>query len=212
MDILGIFVSIAYIFFIIFISSLVSKKHSELSRKVVHIGVCNWWIIVILFFNNMFLTCIVPGLFCIINFISYKKDIFKSMERDDKKSLGTVYYAISCLVLTLLSFLWFKNRLYAGIGLFTMGYGDGLAALVGSKFKSKKFVIFGNEKTVLGSITMFIASFIAISILSMCFNQFSIICVLFISVIATLIEAISPYGLDNITVPILTSILAYFVI
>ena len=212
MDILGIFASIAYIFFIIFISSLVSKKHSELSRKVVHIGVCNWWIIVILFFNNMFLTCIVPGLFCIINFISYKKDIFKSMERDDKKSLGTVYYAISCLVLTLLSFLWFKNRLYAGIGLFTMGYGDGLAALVGSKFKSKKFVIFGNEKTVLGSITMFIASFIAISILSMCFNQFSIIGVLFISVIATLIEAISPYGLDNITVPILTSILAYFVI
>jgi len=212
MDILGIFVSIAYIFFIIFISSLVSKKHSELSRKVVHIGVCNWWIIVILFFNNMFLTCIVPGLFCIINFISYKKDIFKSMERDDKKSLGTVYYAISCLVLTLLSFLWFKNRLYAGIGLFTMGYGDGLAALVGSKFKSKKFVIFGNEKTVLGSITMFIASFIVISILSMCFNQFFIIGVLFISVIATLIEAISPYGLDNITVPILTSILAYFVI
>ena len=93
-----------------------------------------------------------------------------------------------------------------------MGYGDGLAALVGSKFKSKKFVLFGNEKTVLGSITMFIASFIAISILSMCFNQFSIIGVLFISVIATLIEAISPYGLDNITVPILTSILAYFVI
>ena len=74
MDILGIFISIAYIFLIIFISSLLSKKHSELSRKVVHIGVCNWWIIVILFFNNMLLTCIVPALFCIINFISYKID------------------------------------------------------------------------------------------------------------------------------------------
>lgn len=212
MDILGIFISIAYIFFIIFISSLLSKKHSELSRKVVHIGVCNWWIIVILFFNNMILTCIVPALFCIINFISYKKDIFKSMERDDKKSLGTVYYAISCLVLTILSFLWFKNRLYAGIGLFAMGYGDGLAALAGTNFKSKKIVIFGNEKTVIGSITMFVASFIAISILALCFNQFSILGILIVSAVATLIEAISPFGLDNITVPILTSILAYFVI
>ena len=212
MDILGIFISIAYIFLIIFISSLLSKKHSELSRKVVHIGVCNWWIIVILFFNNMLLTCIVPALFCIINFISYKKDIFKSMERDDKKSLGTVYYAISCLALTLLSFLWFKNRLYAGIGLFAMGYGDGLAALAGTNFKSKKFVIFGNEKTIVGSITMFVASFIAISILALCFNQFSILGVLIISSIATVIEAFSPFGLDNITVPILTSILAYFII
>ena len=212
MDILGIFISIAYIFFIIFISSLLSKKHSELSRKVVHIGVCNWWIIVILFFNNMILTCIVPALFCIINFISYKKDIFKSMERDDKKSLGTVYYAISCLVLTILSFLWFKNRLYAGIGLFAMGYGDGLAALAGTNFKSKKIVIFGNEKTVIGSITMFVASFIAISILALCFNQFSILGILIVSAVATLIEAISPFGLDNITVPILTSILAYFII
>ena len=212
MDILGIFISIAYIFLIIFISSLLSKKHSELSRKVVHIGVCYWWIIVILFFNNMLLTCIVPALFCIINFISYKKDIFKSMERDDKKSLGTVYYAISCLALTLLSFLWFKNRLYAGIGLFAMGYGDGLAALAGTNFKSKKFVIFGNEKTIVGSITMFVASFIAISILALCFNQFSILGVLIVSAIATLIEAVSPFGLDNITVPILTSILAYFII
>lgn len=160
----------------------------------------------------MLLTCIVPALFCIINFISYKKDIFKSMERDDKKSLGTVYYAISCLALTLLSFLWFKNRLYAGIGLFAMGYGDGLAALAGTNFKSKKFVIFGNEKTIVGSITMFVASFIAISILALCFNQFSILGVLIVSAIATLIEAVSPFGLDNITVPILTSILAYFII
>ena len=92
MDILGIVLSIAYIFLIIFISSLVSKNHSEISRKIVHIGVCNWWIIVIIFFENVWLASIVPLLFCIINYISYKKDIFKSMERDDKKSLGTVYY------------------------------------------------------------------------------------------------------------------------
>ena len=63
------------------------------------------------------------------------------MERDDKKSLGTIYYSISCLVLTLFSFLWFKNKLYAGIGLLSMGYGDGLIALIGQKFKSKEFKI-----------------------------------------------------------------------
>ena len=212
MDIIGIFASIAYIFLIIFISTLISKKHSELSRKVVHIGVCNWWIIVIIFFNNVVLASIVPALFCIINYISYKKDIFKSMERDDKKSLGTIYYAISCLALTLLSFLWFKNKLYAGIGLLTMGYGDGLAALIGNKFKSFEFKIFGNKKTILGSVTMFVVSFIVISILALCYGQFNLPAILLVSGVATIIEACSPFGLDNLTVPIITSILAFFVI
>ena len=212
MDILGIVISIAYIFLIIFISSLISKNHSELSRKVVHIGVSNWWIIVILFFENVYLACIVPALFCVINFISYKKDIFKSMERDDKKSLGTVYYAVSCLVLTLLSFLWFKNNLYAGIGLFAMGYGDGFAALIGNKFKSKELSILGNRKTFLGSVTMFVVTFAVVSILAICYNQFSILGVLGVSAFATIIEAISPYGIDNLTVPILTAILAFFII
>lgn len=212
MDILGIVLSIAYIFLIIFISSLVSKNHSEISRKIVHIGVCNWWIIVIIFFENVWLASIVPLLFCIINYISYKKDIFKSMERDDKKSLGTVYYAISCLVLTLISFLWFNNKMYAGIGLFAMGYGDGLAALIGQKFKSKEYKVFGCKKTVLGSVTMFVVTFIAISVLLAAYNKFSIIPVLGLSAFATFVEAFSMYGIDNLTVPILTTILAYFIV
>lgn len=212
MDILGIVLSIAYIFLIIFISSLVSKNHSEISRKIVHIGVCNWWIIVIIFFENVWLASIVPLLFCIINYISYKKDIFKSMERDDKKSLGTVYYAISCLVLTLISFLWFNNKMYAGIGLFAMGYGDGLAALIGQKFKSKEYNVFGCKKTVLGSVTMFVVTFIAISVLLAAYNKFSIIPVLGLSAFATFVEAFSMYGIDNLTVPILTTILAYFIV
>ena len=212
MNIIGIVVSIIFIFFVIFVSSLISKTHSELSRKVVHIGVCNWWIIVIIFFDNVYLASIVPSLFVVINYLSYKKDIFKSMERDDKKSMGTVYYAISCLVLTLCSFLWFKNKLYAGIGLLTMGYGDGLAALIGSKFKSKDFKIWGNKKTLLGMITMFIVSFIVITILSLCFGQFSILPVLGLALFATIIEAFSPFGIDNLTVPILTAILSFFII
>lgn len=212
MNTLGIGISIIFILFIIFVSSLISKTHSELSRKFVHIGVCNWWIIVIIFFDNVILASIVPMLFIVVNYLSYKKDIFKSMEREDKKSLGTVYYAISCLVLTLLSFLCFKNKLYAGIGLFAMGYGDGLAALIGSRFKSPSCMIFKNKKSLLGSLTMFLASFIAISILALCFDKFSLVSIIIVSLIATIIEAISPFGIDNLSVPILTSIVAYFLI
>ena len=209
-NIIGIIVSVVFIFFIIFISSLVSKKHSEVSRKIVHIGVCNWWIIVMLLFDNVIYASTVPVLFVVVNYLSYKKDIFKSMERDDKKSLGTVYYAISCLVLTLFSFLWFNDKMHAGIGLFAMGYGDGLAALIGTRFKSKEFKIFGNKKSLLGCITMFVVCMIVISITTLCFGQFSILKVVAISLIATIIEALSPMGLDTLTVPILTTIISYY--
>lgn len=209
MDILGLIISIIYILLIIFISSLISKKHSELSRKFVHILVCNWWIIVILFFNNVILASIVPFLFVIVNLISYKRNIFKSIERDDKSSLGTVYYALSCLVLTILSFSCFNNKLYAGIGLFVMGYGDGFAALIGSNFKSKEYKIFNNKKTLLGSLTMLIVTFITICIITSIYCKFSLLSVLILSIIATIIEFMSPFGLDNLTVPLITTLIAY---
>ena len=59
---------------------------------------------------------------------------------------------------------------------------------------------------------MFIVSFIVITILSLCFGQFSILPVLGLALFATIIEACSPFGIDNLTVPILTAILAFFII
>jgi phytol kinase len=212
MDIWGLIISFIYIFLLIFISSFLAKRNRELARKFVHIGVSNWWIFVIIFFNNVVLACIGPALFVILNYISYKKNIFSSIERTENTSLGTVYYAVSCLVLTLASFLYFKNMLFAGIGIFTMGYGDGFAAILGTKFKSKKYNIFGQDKSLLGSLTMFVVTFMVVSILTLAFGNFSLLSVLVISSFATVIEAVSPFGIDNLTVPLLTTLVSYFIL
>ena len=44
-----------------------------------------------------------------------------------------------------------------------MAYADGLAAIFGKKIKSKKIKIGKTEKSIAGSITMFIVSFIIIA-------------------------------------------------
>lgn len=212
MNILGLIVSFLFIFALILISQLLFKNNSEVSRKFVHIGVCNWWIIATIFFTNVYWAIIPPILFVILNYISYKKNIFASIERKDRKSLGTVYYAVSCLLLTLISFSYFKNMLYGGIGLLVMGYGDGFAAIFGMKFKSYEYHIGKHKKTVIGSITMFIFSLIVVSILTLLYGQFSLISAILISFIATIIEAISPFGLDNLTVPLLSALVAYLII
>ncbi|MGN0027734.1 MAG: hypothetical protein ACI33I_12145, partial [Clostridium sp.] len=102
-NIVGIIVSILFIFGIIGISSLLNKLNilaNGDSRKFIHVGVATWWIVAMIFFNNNIYASIVPALFVIINYISYKKQIFKAMERDGSKNdLGTVYFALSLMIL-----------------------------------------------------------------------------------------------------------------
>ena len=212
MDILGLVISFAYIFLLLFVSTFIAKKDGELSRKFVHVGVANWWIFVIIFFENVILASILPAVFIILNYISYKKNIFSSIEREEKDSLGTVYYVVSCLILTIVSFVYFENMLFAGIGIFAMGYGDGFAAIFGDKFKSKEYKILGQKKTLIGSIAMFIFTFAAISILTLALGEFVLLGMLLIAVFATVIEAVSPYGIDNLTVPLLTTLIAYLIL
>lgn len=211
MNLLGIIVSFIFVFLIIGTSTILTNKkiiNGEGSRKFIHIGVSNWWIIAMIFFKNPIWASIVPSIFIIINYISYKKQIFKAMERGkNKNDLGTVYYAISLLIISILSFSGIIEKYSGAIGIFIMGYGDGFAAIIGKKYSKKYFKILNTEKSIEGSLTMFIISFIITIIFSSISAQNNIIITsLLIATISTIIEILSPFGIDNLTVPIIISI------
>lgn len=213
MNFLGIVFSILFIFLIIGLSSYLTKKKilsGENSRKFIHIGVSNWWIIAMIFFDSYIYASIVPAIFIVVNYISYKKNIFKSMERDGNiKDLGTVYYAISLLILSIITFRMNSPEIGA-MGILVMGYGDGFAALIGEKYGNLK-IKFNKNKSILGSITMFIVSFIVALIISNIYGSSNVIIISFtIAFIATIVELISPIGTDNLTVPLIVSIIYYF--
>ena len=187
---------------------------NEDSRKFIHVGVANWWIVAMIFFDNNIYASIVPGLFVVINYISYKKQIFKAMERDgSKKDLGTVYYAISLMILSLITFKNIEFSYIGALGILIMGYGDGFAAIIGVKYGKHKFKVLGNNKSFEGSLAMFLFSFIvALSILFI-FNPVNMILYsLILAVVATILELFSPYGFDNLTVPLGTSLLYYLLV
>lgn len=213
-NILGIIFSIIFVFLIIGISSILTKFNllsNEGSRKFIHIGVSNWWIIAMLFFNNNIYASIVPALFVIINYISYKKQVFKAMERDGSKNdLGTVYFALSLLILALITFKNVEYSYIGALGILIMGYGDGFAAVIGVKYGKNKFEVLGNEKSLEGSLAMFIFSFIVSIVILYIFNPVHIIFYsLILAIISTVLEAFSPYGLDNLAVPLGTSFIYY---
>ena len=212
-NVIGLIVASIYILVIFLTSKVFKKKGKEVTRKYIHIMLSNIWFISLAFFDNFIIAAILPMLFVIINSLSYKYNLIKIMEREDKKEgIGTVYYAISLTILSLVTF-YINKPILALPGILIMGYGDGLAAVVGQSIKSKSFNIFGSTKSIAGSTTMFIVSLI-ISVLIFAFIgvDYLIGKSILIAFIATILEAISVKGLDNITVPIIiTAIVGYII-
>ena len=207
-NIIGLIVASIYILVIFLTSKLFEKKGKEVTRKYIHIMLSNIWFISMAFFDNFIIAAILPMLFVIINSLSYKFNLIKIMEREDKKEgIGTVYYAISLTVLSLVTF-YINKPILALPGILIMGYGDGLAAVIGQKVKSKSFNILGSTKSIAGSATMLIVSLIiSILIFSFIGIEYLILKAFLIGIIATILEAISVKGLDNITVPLIITVI-----
>lgn len=212
---LGIIVSFIYVIGLMVASKYYEKFDKEASRKFIHILCANWWLIAMAFFDNWICAIVPPIAFVIINYISYKGDLIKVMERDEKNKdgLGTVYFAISLIPLVIFSYVLTNNPLVGLIGCFTMCYGDGFASIVGKGISSKEYNILGSKKTIAGTTAMLIMTFI-ISLAVFCFagTELYFMKSLIIALIATALEAVSPKGTDNLTVPIITSLITYFII
>ncbi len=216
-NIFGLIVSILYVGIIIVSAKVFEKAGKEASRKYIHIMLSNWWIIAMIFFDNMFWAAAAPAIFVVINYLSYKKGIIKVMERDDsddnKESLGTVYYALSLLILALITFGPLNNPIIGLCGILVMGYGDGLAAVIGQAVKSKEFIIAGNKKSLAGSLAMFcVTLMIFVGFLVYSNAEYIAIKSILVAIVMTIVEAVSIKGTDNITVPLTTSLLALLMV
>ena len=85
----------------------------------------------------------------------------------------------------------------------SMAFGDGLACVIGRLINSPYIIIFGAKKSIAGSFTMFLVSFIAFGIFFYYYKvNLWLIKGWLMGLISMVIEALSPYGTDNLTVPL----------
>lgn len=207
-NLLGLIVSYVYIGIIIISAKIFEKVGEEASRKYIHIMLSNWWFIAMYFFKNTIWACIGPISFIIINYISYKKNLISVMERSKQDGLGTVYYALSLFIMVVYTFGIIKRPEVGLCATLIMGYGDGLASVVGQSVKSFEYKIGNTKKTLAGSLTMFIISFILLAVfLYSVGSTLWILKSIIIAVIMTIVEAISIKGTDNLTVPVIATLL-----
>ena len=214
MNIIGIIASYLYVGLVIVGGKLFEKRGKEASRKFIHIMLGNWWFVAMYFFTNVWCAAVGPATFVIINYLSYKKNLIKVMERDEQDGLGTVYYALSLLILAIVSFGIFKNSALGLVPTLVMAFGDGMAAIIGKKFKSKRYKLGDTKKSFAGSLTMFLITLILIGGYLWFTNtdafwtntHWPLISIM-IAFCITAIEAVSGKGTDNISVPISTLLL-----
>jgi phytol kinase len=214
---LQIAIVVLWIGLLLLVASLLNRfgnGNAEVVRKVVHIGTGNvillaWWLHI-----PAFVGFGASVLASIVTFLSYSFPILPGINSVGRKSLGTFFYAVSIGILV--AWFWTINRpQYAALGILVMAWGDGLAALVGQKFGKHPYKIWDNLKSWEGSGTMAVISFIVSGLIFLSVNgnnwQTWIVS-LSVALVATILEAFSVYGVDNLTVPLGSAALGFFLI
>ncbi|MDZ7335362.1 MAG: hypothetical protein ONB13_03835 [candidate division KSB1 bacterium] len=214
-DILGLILSFAFVFLMIFLATLIQKLFklsNEFSRKIIHIAVGNWVFIALYFFDDWYIALIGPVAFILINFLSYKFTIFKAMELEEKNP-GTIYYPISLAICTLLTYSQHPLLILPYVGIMAMTWGDGMAAVIGQQWPIRQL---RPRKSLAGSISFFIFTlascliYLAIEAKHLSSTEVLLFS-LFAALIGMIIELFSPKNLDNLTVPILLGLIGYLI-
>ena len=200
--------------FLIFLISIVFKKYNEnsreLVRKIIHIGIGPLIPIAKFLKINQNFALIFTGIVSLMVFINYTYKLFPTIEDVERKSYGTLFYCLSLFIL--ISFFWDKDPYALITGFFIMSFGDGLAGLIGKNFRSQCWTFFKQEKSLFGTITMFLTSLIIVCSIgytqqnSFNLNYFSI------AFLATILEQFSVLGIDNFIVPIVSALYFNFLI
>lgn len=220
-DWIGLLIVYLYVLVLIFGTEKIADKYPQKSRKILHILTGNVVLILPLFQTKEVMTLLAAGPFLVFTFLMSDHspvDLVGSKVSQIGHGMGLVYYSLSWVIL---AYAFFNQKIIIAIGMLATAYGDGMASLIGSEFGGRKFNIGGGEKSLEGSLSMFVFTFISVTIIiayyafmtgSVALQMGLITTILIISIISTLVEATTPKGLDNLTVPLTASILFWFLV
>jgi phytol kinase len=200
---------------------------SDLSRKIIHIGTGPVFVLCWLLFNDQpaarFLAALVPlaitGQFFMVG-MGWTSDesAVKAMSRSGERSeilRGPLYYGIVFVVVTV--FYW-KNNPSGIVALMLLCGGDGLADILGRRWGTAKLPWHTN-KSWIGSLGMLAGGWLLATIVLAIYLRAGVFAgslpgylpaITIIALVGTVVEAISPHDLDNITITLAALVLGYF--
>lgn len=179
-----------FVFAVIGAGEMLRKKKGldpGFTRKMIHFFAGDA-ILFCPFFINPQIIPIVPLVMGILIFFSSPKSpiqsmksMFEVMARAEDYAAGHIYgplyYIISIGILVAI-FAFLAGGAYwplftiAAVGLFSLYYGDGLATVIGERWGKHKYTIRGCTRSIQGSLTMFVMTFLSTFLVIFYFNFF----------------------------------------
>ncbi|MCX7870013.1 MAG: hypothetical protein N2485_00320 [bacterium] len=206
-DLLAIVLIFSVLFIIFFIGKIIYKRFDvELSRKFVHIFSSLFALSFPFIISNhltlLFLSIFFSIFIFIFKFYKNKDSLLKSVVDIDRKTIGEILFPMSIYLV----FIFSKEYYFYLISLLVLALSDALAAIIGKKYGKIKIPIEQDFKTLEGSLTFFIITFLAVKIPLILFSNFHLLNIILISfiiaILITMLELISIYGTDNIFIPL----------
>lgn len=203
-------IKVAASLFVIFLVLVVAEYgwrqkylRGERARKVIHISVGTFvafwpWLM------SWRQIQLISLAFLVIVVISRRYRIFQAIFSVDRRTYGEELFAVAVGLCALLT----TNKAFFAIAILHMALADGLAAVVGQRIHKKwRFMVFGQAKTLLGSLAFWIISLWVIGIGLMFTGgqvpyDHYIIAIIAIPPLATAVEVLCPWGLDNLFIPV----------
>lgn len=204
---LGLIACCGYVFTMIGLAELLRRRlgfSSEFTRKVVHIGVgmLSWFIIWL--FDNPWPFVFACLAFTVLNLLDWRFGFFTAMSSSDRANLGTVYFPLAA-ALTAIVF-WGHPPLMVG-ALMPLTWGDGLASVFGRLYGRHSYTILGSRRSLEGSAAFFafglLFTWLALWYLpgTPALNPLTaLVPALAVITVTTLVEALSIFGIDNLTI------------
>ena len=142
--------------------------------------------------------------------LNHRFRLLPAVEDVGRRSYGTIAYGGS--ITLLLALYWPLQPLPVASGVLVMACGDGLAGLVGPVLRSPRWRLLGQGKSLAGTSGMAMASLLvllALATLAGASGQSAPAwpSLLLIAAVATSLEQLSGYGIDNLSVPVATALL-----
>tara|TARA_Y100000310_G_scaffold101162_1_gene99072 strand:+ start:3202 stop:3921 length:720 start_codon:yes stop_codon:yes gene_type:complete len=186
----------------------------ELSRKFVHVLVGLFVLMSPFLFVSNGPPVALAIIFIIVNLVAIKSKKFEGMHATKRISYGTIYFPLAYFILCL---FWWERQITFQISLLLLTFADTAAAIVGEGVRNpESYRPWRDQKTIQGTIVMALTSALLTGLGTTLFRsiagmeplelQLLVPLSLFVAAMATIAEAVSDSGSDNLSIPIVTAV------
>lgn len=205
---LKVFIALFVMFAMLLVSEYLYRRkilHGELSRKLAHIAIAafvafwpwlmSWRTIQLIGLGMVF-----------IMLLNRQLQIFHFPGNIRHNTYGEVFLALAITTTALLT----NNKIFFAVAILMVALGDGMAAIIGTKFGQKwKYRVFNQTKTVIGSMTFWVVALCILGVgLLPAYSQISLshydLLLIAAPPLLAVVENVAVYGMDNLALPLAT--------